>query len=76
MFVPYREFVSLVDDFYSLSSLVLTIAMKPYMNKCDRLHVCEVFNDFNVCLNSGRWFILCLVYISYLLLVLVPGDRD
>jgi hypothetical protein len=31
---------------------------------------------FNVCLNSSRWFMLCLVYISYLALVLVSGDRN
>jgi hypothetical protein len=30
-----------------------------------RPNVCGVFNDFNFCLNSRRWFMLCLVYISH-----------
>jgi hypothetical protein len=30
---------------------------------------------FNVYLNSRRWSVLCLVYIPYLVLVLVSGDR-
>jgi hypothetical protein len=30
---------------------------------------------FNVFLNSRRLFVLCLVYISYFVLGLVPGDR-
>jgi hypothetical protein len=34
------------------------------------------FYIFNVCLNSHRWFMLCLVYVTYLVLVLVSGDRD
>jgi hypothetical protein len=34
------------------------------------------FFRFNVCLNSLRWFMLPLVHISYLVLVLVSGDRD
>jgi hypothetical protein len=29
----------------------------------------EFLNVSNVCLNSRRWFVLCLVYISYLVLV-------
>jgi hypothetical protein len=36
----------------------------------------EIFNAFNVCLNSRRWFMLCLVCVPYLVLVQVPGDRD
>jgi hypothetical protein len=32
--------------------------------------------SFNVCLNSSWWFMLCLVYISCLVLVLVSKDRD
>jgi hypothetical protein len=35
----------------------------------------EFFSVFNVCLNSRRWFMLCVVYRSYLVLVLVSGDR-
>jgi hypothetical protein len=31
---------------------------------------------FNVCLNSRRWFVLCLVFIPYLVLVQVSGDID
>jgi hypothetical protein len=34
------------------------------------------FNNFNIYLNSGRSFIVCLVYIFYLVFVLVSGDRD
>jgi hypothetical protein len=34
------------------------------------------FNVFNVCLNSHRWFVLCLVCIPHLVLVHVSGDRD
>jgi hypothetical protein len=36
-----------------------------------RPHVWSSFNVFNVCLSSRRWFVLCLVYISYPVLVLV-----
>jgi hypothetical protein len=28
------------------------------------------------CLNSRRWFVLCMACISYLVLVQVSGDRD
>jgi hypothetical protein len=35
-----------------------------------------IFNDFDMCLNSRRWFMLCLVYIPNLVLLLVSGDRD
>jgi hypothetical protein len=41
------------DDFYSDSTLVLGL-----------VHV----EFFNVCLNSRRWFVLCLAYISYIVL--------
>jgi hypothetical protein len=37
-----------------------------------------LFNDINVCLNSRRWFMMCLVYISLLVLVtlrVVRGDE-
>jgi hypothetical protein len=64
------------DDFHSDSTLILTIAVKQCMNISDRPYVCGVFNDFNVCLNSGRWFMLCLACIPSLLLMLVPGDSD
>jgi hypothetical protein len=36
----------------------------------------EFFNAFNICLNSHRWFLLCLLYISSLVLVLVLAGRD
>jgi hypothetical protein len=35
--------------------------------------MCFFLNDFDVCLNSHRWFMLCMVYISHLVLVLVSG---
>jgi hypothetical protein len=35
----------------------------------------KIFNVCNVFLNSRRWFVLCMIYISYLVLVLVSGDR-
>jgi hypothetical protein len=41
-----------------------------------RPRACGVFNVFDVYLNSRRWFVLCLVSISYLVLVLVSRDRD
>jgi hypothetical protein len=34
------------------------------------------FDVFNVYLTSRRWFMLCLVYTSCIMLVLVSGDRD
>jgi hypothetical protein len=36
--------------------------------------VWSVFNDFNVSLNSRRWFVLLLACIPYLVLVQVSGD--
>jgi hypothetical protein len=41
-----------------------------------RPHTYIFFYVFNVCLNSRRWFMLCLVCTSYLVLVQVSGDRD
>jgi hypothetical protein len=52
------------DDFHSHSTLVLSL-----------IHV-EFFNVLMFCLNSRRWFVLCLVCILHLVLVQVPGDRD
>jgi hypothetical protein len=61
------------DEFYSDSSLTLTtINMKQGMD----ISCVWSFLMFFVCLNSRRWFMLCLVYISYLMSVLVSGDRD
>jgi hypothetical protein len=62
-----------IDDFYSDSTLILTIiAMKQCMDIGARPRGCVwSFNVFNVCLNSRRWFVLCLVYISYLVLLLL-----
>jgi hypothetical protein len=64
------------DDFNSDSTLILTkMSVKQRMDISARPHVCGVFfNDFNVCLSSQRWFMLCLVYIFYLVLVLMSGD--
>jgi hypothetical protein len=31
---------------------------------------------FNIYLNSRRWYVLCLVFIPYLVLVQVSGDID
>jgi hypothetical protein len=55
------------DDFYSDTTMILTIAVKWCMDIGARSHVCGV--SFNACYNSRRWFMLCLVYISYLVLV-------
>jgi hypothetical protein len=38
-------------------------------------HMCVEINDFNICVNSHRWFILCLVYIAYPVLVVLSVDR-
>jgi hypothetical protein len=37
---------------------------------------CFFVNDFNVCLNSQSWFVLCLVYIPYLVLVLLSPSSS
>jgi hypothetical protein len=34
------------------------------------------FNILMFCLNSHRWFVLCLVCIPYLVLVQMSGDTD
>jgi hypothetical protein len=60
MLVPCREFLS-SDDIYSDSTLMIGL-----------INV-QLFNVFKVCLNSRRWFVLCLVCIPYLVLVLVSG---
>jgi hypothetical protein len=41
-----------------------------------RPHESGVFYVFIVCLNSRGWFMLCLVYILYLVFVLASGDRE
>jgi hypothetical protein len=65
----------LIDDIYSDSTRVLTTSpRKQCMDLSARPHVYRVYADiFNVCLKSRRWFMLCLVYISCLVLVLVFG---
>jgi hypothetical protein len=37
--------------------------------------VWSFFNVFNICFNSRRWFVLCLLYVSYLVLVQVCVPR-
>jgi hypothetical protein len=49
------------DDIYSDSALMIGL-----------INV-QLFNVFKVCLNSRRWFVLCLVCVPYLVLVLVSG---
>jgi hypothetical protein len=34
------------------------------------------FIVFNVCLHSRRWFMLCLVYVPYLVLEQLSEDRE
>jgi hypothetical protein len=34
------------------------------------------FHVFSVCLNFRRWFVLCLVYIPYHVLVQISGDKN
>jgi hypothetical protein len=59
------------NDFYSDSTQILTtIAGK----QCMDIH-CS-FHVFNFCLNSRRWFTLCLVYIPHLVLKLVSTQED
>jgi hypothetical protein len=53
--------------------ILATIAVKQCTDISDRPHEGGVFNAN---LNCGGCFMLRLVYISYLLLVLVSGDRD
>jgi hypothetical protein len=36
----------------------------------------RVWSFFNVCFHSRICFVLCLVYILYLMMVLVSGDKD
>jgi hypothetical protein len=58
---------------YNDSTVILTIAMKECMDIDARPHVCGVFN---ACHKFSRWLMMCLVYISYPVLVLVSGDWD
>jgi hypothetical protein len=67
------------DNFYSDSTLILTtIAVKQCTDVGVTPCTCVkfLFIVFNVCLNSRRWFMLCLVFIFYRVLALVSGDRD
>jgi hypothetical protein len=61
------------DHSYSDSTLILTIAVNDCTDIGARPRVWSFSNDFNVCLNSCGWFMLCLVYIYYLVLVLMSG---
>jgi hypothetical protein len=49
------------DDFSSNSAVMLGLIRV------------EFFNVLMFCLNSRRWFVLCMVYVSYLVSVLVSG---
>jgi hypothetical protein len=49
--------------------ILLTLVVKLCMDIGARSEVCGVF--FKVCLNSRGWFMLCLVYVSCLVFVLV-----
>jgi hypothetical protein len=40
--------------------------MKQCMDMGAMSHMCAVVNVFNICLNFRRWFMLCLVYVLYL----------
>jgi hypothetical protein len=39
-------------------------------------HRCNAYGIFNFCSGSHRFFMLCLVYVFYIVLVLVSGDMD
>jgi hypothetical protein len=61
-------------DFYFVNILILwTLAVKWCMATGAKPHICGVIN---VCLNSCWWFMLCMVYIPYPVLTLVPRDRN
>jgi hypothetical protein len=65
-------------------SQLLQIIRKGFHGHKNKSSVCRhahnarrhFFIVFNVCLNSRRLFVLCLVYIPYLVLVLVSRDKD
>jgi hypothetical protein len=78
IYVGTKQRICLSSDYFCSDSTVIltTIAMKQWTDMGARPHVCGVFfNDFKVCFNFRRWFMLCLVYISHIVLVLMSGDR-